>query len=205
MLRYFNSIPAHYQDVGIECDTLLPFLKTNVYWKGIFFTPSNTSGSPSRLKLDNVDIVNAIEGIKALKRGPELENVSIKDSASGLVVESLQSPLIIVDSRIEACKFVGINITGNGGPVLIQNVTVLNTSLGDGLVIKQITNSMDFCSFNTEQIHLPLVLNASGKTYCSKVRKRNQQVEKKEPTVWKKFRVLLYQSMLLCQKPNYSN
>lgn len=145
-----------------------------------------------------MDIINAIEGIKALKRGPELTNVAIKNSASGLVVESLQSPLEIVDSRIVECKFVGINVTSNGGPVLIQNVTILNTSLGDGLVIKQITNSMDFCSFNTEQINLPLVLNASGKTYCSKVRKRNQQFENN-------LELLLYQTMVLCQKPNYSN
>ena len=126
-----------------------------------------------------MDIVNAIQGVKALKRGPELNNVAIKDSAYGLVVESLQSPLKIVDSRIVACKFVGINVTSNGGPVLIQNVTVLNTSLGDGLVIKQITNSMDFCSFNNEQIHLPVVLNTFGETYCSKVRKQNQQVQKR--------------------------
>ena len=170
-------MPAHYQDVGIECDTLLQFLKNDVYWKGIFFTPSNTSGPPSRLVLDNVDIVNAFEGIKALRRGPELTKLAVKDGAYGLVVDYLRDPLKIVDSRIVRCKFAGINITSNGSPVLIQNVTVLNKSFGDGLIMKQIMNYVDFCSSNTEQIRLPLVFNASGKTYCRKVRKRNQLVE----------------------------
>lgn len=150
---------------------MLLFLTNEVYWKGIYFAPWNTSDTQSSLHLENVDIVNAVEGIKALKKAPELSNVIITDSGSGLVVEHLEIPLKISDSKFLRCKLAGINITSCGGPVEIQNVTVQNTTGGDGFVFKQLPTLFDFCSINPEEANFPLVLNASGRTVCSKVRK----------------------------------
>lgn len=161
---------AHYQDIGIECDTLLPFLRKEVYWKGIYFAPLNSSDNKSSLSLENVDLVNAFEAIKAVRKPPELFNVTIKDSGSGLLAEKLESPLKIVDSTISGCKVVGINMTSYGRPVSVQNVTVQNTSYGHGLIYKQIVHDVDFCSVVPEKALFPLVINASGRTSCSKVR-----------------------------------
>ena len=167
-----NTLPiGHYQDIGIECETLLPCLIKEIYWKGIHFDPSNSSYDQSDLSLENVDIVNAVEAIKALKKSPDLVNVTIRESASGLLVEKLEGPLKIVDSTISRCKLVGINITSYGGPVEIQNVSVQNTTYGYGLVYKQISRVVDFCSIVPGDAQFPLVLNASGVISCSKVKR----------------------------------
>lgn len=164
-----HFVTAHHQDVGIECDTLLPFLTNETYWKGIYFSSSNSTGSQNSLQLAYVDIVNAVQGVRALNRLPKVFNVSIKDSVFGLVVEELGRPLKIADSNFMRCKFAGIKVTSCGGAVVIQNVTVLNTSFGDGLVLQQIAKSVDFCSINPEDTHFPLVVNSSGMTTCNKV------------------------------------
>ena len=140
-----------------------------MYWKGIHFAPNNSSDEDSRLYLENVDIVHAFEGIKALQKAPELSKVTITDSGSGLLVNNLESPLNIVDTKILRCKIGGINITSSGGTVAIQNVTVQNTSYGDGLVFKHSSDAMDLCSIIPKVASFPLVLNASGKTFCTKV------------------------------------
>ena len=164
------SPTGHYQDVGIECDTLLPFLENAVYWKGITFTPNNSSDEESRLYLENVLIAHAVQGITALKKAPELAKVTIIDCVTGVLMENLENPLVIADTNILRCKTSGVNVTSSVGPVTIENVTVQNTSHGDGLVFRHNIDIVDFCSNFSQLPSFPLVFNASGATFCTKVR-----------------------------------
>ena len=167
---FIPSPTGHYRDVGIECDTLLPFLENAVYWKGITFTPNNSSDEESRLYLENVLIAHAVQGITALKKAPELAKVTITDCVTGVLMKNLQNPLVIADTNILRCKTSGVNVTSLVGPVTIENVTVQNTSHGDGLVFRHNIDIMDFCSNISQLPSFPLVFNASGATFCSKVR-----------------------------------
>ena len=78
--------------------------------------------------------------------------------------------LVIADTNILRCKTSGVNVTSLVGPVTIENVTVQNTSHGDGLVFRHNIDIMDFCSNISQLPSFPLVFNASGATFCSKVR-----------------------------------
>ena len=85
-------------------------------------------------------------------------------------MKNLQNPLVIADTNILRCKTSGVNVTSLVGPVTIENVTVQNTSHGDGLVFRHNIDIMDFCSNISQLPSFPLVFNASGATFCSKVR-----------------------------------
>jgi len=151
---------------------LVPFLTERVYWKGFYFSPSNLSEKQGNSYLEHVDIVNAFEGIKALKKPPALFNVTVRDGLTGVLATEIEEPLRIVNSTIVRCDFVGINVTSIGTPVEIQGVTVQNTKYGEGLVYNGIAGSVDFCSIIPENASLPLVLNVSGNSLannCSKV------------------------------------
>ena len=167
---FILSPTGHYRDVGIECDTLLPFLENAVYWKGITFTPNNSSDEESRLYLENVLIAHAVQGITALKKAPELAKVTITDCVTGVLMENLENLLVIADTNILRCKISGVNVTSSVGTATIENVTVQNTSHGDGLVFRHNIDIMDFCSNFSQLPSFPLVFNASGATFCSKVR-----------------------------------
>ena len=151
---FILSPTGHYRDVGIECDTLLPFLENAVYWKGITFTPNNSSDEESRLYLENVLIAHAVQGIKALKKAPELAKVTIIDCVTGVLMENLENPLVIADTNILRCKLSGVNVTSSVGPLTIENVTVQNTSHGDGLVFRHNIDGLLFKRFTTALISL---------------------------------------------------
>ena len=174
--RFFHHkkyATAHSIDVGIECDTLLPFLAEKVYWKGIYFAPTNSSEKKGNSSLEKVDIVNAFEGLKAVKRAPELFHVTVRDSAYGLQVKELAKPMAIVDSSILRSTVAGVSIDSFGGNVVIENVTIQNTRFGDGLIYKRL--AVDFCSVIPEKTSFPLLLNAAGSDFsinCSQVGKR---------------------------------
>ena len=85
-------------------------------------------------------------------------------------MKNLENPLVIADTNILRCKTSGVNVTSLVGPVTIENVTVQNTSHGDGLVFRHNIDIMDFCSNISQLPSFPLVFNASGATFCSKVR-----------------------------------
>ncbi|XP_078342687.1 protein bark beetle-like [Oculina patagonica] len=170
--RYYSRSCFHDYDVGLECDTLIPLLVETVYWKGIYFAPSNSSERQGNSSLENADIVNAFEGIKALKKAPDLINVTVRDGASGLLVKELENHLGITGSTILRSRLAGINIESSRGKVVIDNVTVQDTRFGDGLVYKRIEEVVDFCSIIPGEPSFPFVLNASGKALpvnCSQV------------------------------------
>lgn len=144
-----------------------------VYWKGIYFAPTNSSEKQGNSSLENADIVNAFEGIKALKKVPGLLNVTVKDGASGLLVKELENHLAITDTTILRSALAGINIESSGGHVVIENITVQNTTFGDGLVYTRIQDAVDFCSIIRREASFPFVLNATGKALtvnCTQVR-----------------------------------
>ena len=147
-----------------------------VYWKGIYFSLSNSTREQKQGSsfLENVDIVNAFDGIEALNMAPVLLNVTVKDGITGMLAKELAHPLKLVDSKFLRCESVGISITSRGAPVLVQNVTVQNTRNGNGFVYEWIpTNAEDLCRVDPENTSFPLVLNASGGALpnnCSKVR-----------------------------------
>ena len=124
--------------------------------------------------MENADIVNAFEGIKALKKVPELLNVTIRDGASGVLVKELENQLAIMDTIILRSALAGANIESSGGHVVVENTTVQNTTFGNGLVYKRILDVVDFCSIIPDEASaMPFVLNATGKALpvnCSKVR-----------------------------------
>jgi len=150
----------------------MPFLTETVYWKGIYFAPTNFTEKQGNSSLENADIVNAFEGIKALKKAPDLLNVTITDGASGLLVKELENHLAILDTTVLRLALAGANIESSGGHVVIKNTTVQNTSFGDGLVYNRILDAVDFCSIVPDEASIPLVLKAKGKVLtvnCSKV------------------------------------
>ena len=150
-------------------------LTETVYWKGIYFAPANITEKQGNSSLENVDIVNAFEGIKALKKVPDLLNVTIRDGASGLLVKELENHLAIKDTNILRSALAGANIESSGGQVVIENTTVLDTNFGDGLVYNRILDAVDFCSIIPDVASMPFVLRATGKNWtvnCSKVRIR---------------------------------
>ena len=162
-----------YDVIGVECDTLVTLLVEMVYWKGIYFAPRNSSEIQGNSFLENADIVNAFEGIKALKKVPDLINVTVRDGGSGLLVKELENHLAIIDSNILRSRLAGINIESSRGGVVIENVTVRNTRFGDGLVYKRTKEVVDFCSVIPREASFPIVLNVTGKAYpvnCSQVR-----------------------------------
>ena len=168
-----NCSPAHNRDVGLECETLVPFLAGRVYWKGIHFLPSNFSEKQGNSLLEHVDIINAFEGIKVLKKAPDLVNITVTDGFTGLLVTELEDPLRIIDSTILRCDFEGFTVTNLGAPVVLQDVSVQNTRYGNGFVYKGIANAVDFCSVTAGNASFPLALYASGyarSANCSKVR-----------------------------------
>ena len=116
-------------------------------------------------------IAHAVQGITALKKAPELAKVTITDCVIGVLMENLENPLVMADANILRCKTSGVNVTSSVGSVTIENVTVQNTSHGDGLVFRQNIDIMDFCSHIPQLPSFPLVFNASGATFCSKVRR----------------------------------
>ena len=123
--------------------------------------------------MENADIVNAFEGIKALKKVPELLNVTIRDGASGVLVKELENQLAIMDTIILRSALAGANIESSGGHVVVENTSVQNTTFGNGLVYKRILDVVDFCSIIPDEASMPFVLNATGKALtvnCSKVR-----------------------------------
>ena len=147
-------------------------LTETVYWKGIYFAPTNLTEKQGNSSLENVDIVNAFEGIKALKKVPDLLNVTIRDGASGLLVKELENHLSIMDTNILQSALAGANIESSGGYVVIENSTVQNTHFGDGLVYNRILHAVDFCSVIPDEASMPFVLKATGKNLtvnCSKV------------------------------------
>ena len=151
----------------------MPLLTETVYWKGIYFAPTNLTEKQGNSSLENADIVNAFEGIKARKKVPDLLNVAITDGASGLLVKELENHPAIMDTTILRSALAGANIESSGGHVVIENATVQNTSFGDGLVYSRIYDAVDLCSIVPDEAPLPLVLKATGKALtvnCSKVR-----------------------------------
>jgi len=151
----------------------MPLLTETVYWKGIYFTPTNFTKKQGNSSLENADIVNAFEGIKALKKAPDLLNVTIRDGASGLLVKELENHPVIVDTTVLRSLLAGVNIESSGGLVVIENTTVQNTSFGDGLVYNRTLDAVDFCSIVPDEASIPFVLKATGKAFtvnCSKVR-----------------------------------
>ena len=110
-------------------------------------------------------IAHAVQGIKAIKKAPELIKVTITDCVSGVLMVNLENPLVITDSKVLRCKTNGVNVTSSIGPVKIENVTVQNTSHGDGLVYRHNIDIMDFCSNIPQLPSFPLVFNASGATF----------------------------------------
>ena len=115
-------------------------------------------------------IAHAVQGITALKKAPELAKVTITDCVTGVLIENLDNSLVIADTNILRCKTSGVTVTSSEGPVTIENVTVQNTSHGDGLVFRHNIDIMDFCSNVSQLPSFPLVFNASGAAFCSKVR-----------------------------------
>ena len=151
-------------------------MKERVYWKGIYFALSNATREQKQRSsfLENVDIINAFDGIKALNKAPVLLNVTVRDSITGMLAKELNHPLKVVDSKFLSCESVGISVTSRGAPVVVQNVTVQNTRHGNGFVYEWIpTDAVDLCRVDPENISFPLVLQASGGALpnnCSKVR-----------------------------------
>ena len=151
-------------------------MKERVYWKGIYFALSNATREQKQRSsfLENVDIINAFDGIKALNKAPVLLNVTVRDGITGMLAKELNHPLKVVDSKFLSCESVGISVTSRGAPVVVQNVTVQNTSYGNGFVYEWIpTDAVDLCRVDPENVSFPLVLQASGGALpnnCSKVR-----------------------------------
>ena len=151
-------------------------MKERVYWKGIYFALSNATREQKQRSsfLENVDIINAFDGIKALNKAPVLLNVTVRDGITGMLAKELNHPLRVVDSKFLRCTSVGISVTSRGAPVVVQNVTVQNTRYGNGLVYEWIpTDAVDLCRVDPENVSFPLVLQASGGALpnnCSKVR-----------------------------------
>ena len=147
-----------------------------VYWKGIYFSLSNSTREQKQGSsfLENVDIINAFDGIEALNKAPVLLNVTVRDGITGILAKELTHPLRLVDSKFLRCESVGISVTSRGAPVVVQNVTVQNTRNGNGFVYEWIpTIAVDLCRVDPENTSFPLVLNASGGALpnnCSKVR-----------------------------------
>jgi len=155
----------------------MSLLTETVYWKGIYFAPMNFTEKQGNSTLENADIVNASEGIKALKKVPNLLNVTIRDGASGLLVKELENPLAIMDTTILRSALAGANIETSGAHVVIENTTVQNTRFGDGLVYNRILEAVDFCSLFPDAASIPFVLMATGRALtvnCSKVRIKNK-------------------------------
>lgn len=167
---YFS--PAHNYDVGLECETLVSFLKESVYWSGIYFSPLNSSKKDGNSSLEHVEIVNAFEGIKASKSAPAMSNVVIKDGFTGMLLTDLKQPVQLVNLSISRCDFVGVNITSPGAPIVMDNVLVENTKHEHGFVYNQIVDAVEFCSVTPKEASFPLVLKVSGNSTennCSKV------------------------------------
>ena len=151
----------------------MPLLTSTVYWKGIYFAPTNFTEKQGNSFMENADIVYAFEGIKALKKVPDLLNITIRDGASGFLAKDLKNDLAIKNTTILRSALAGVNIESSGGHVLIENTAVQNTSFGDGLVYNRILDAVDFCSIVPDEASLPFVLKATGKARtvnCSKVR-----------------------------------
>ena len=164
-------MPAHSQDIGIECDIHLPILAQRVYWKGIYFAPRNSTKNHRNSSLENVDIENAFDGIKAKREAPDLHGVTIRDGAYGLQVQELAKPMEIVDSTILSPAMIGVNIENLFGNVTMRNASIKNTRFGDGLVYTR--TGADLCSVFPQKLSFPLLLNAVAKTSptrCSQVR-----------------------------------
>ena len=151
----------------------MPLLIETVYWGGIYFAPTNSTEKQGNSSLQNVDIVNAFEGIKAVKKVPDLLNVTIRDGASGLLVKELENHLAIMNTNILQSALAGANIESSGGHVVIENTTVQNTSFGNGFVYNRILDAIDLCSVVPDEASIPFALKATGKAFmvnCSKVR-----------------------------------
>ena len=158
-------------------------MKERVYWKGIYFARSNATREQNKRSsfLENVDIINAFDGIKALNKAPVLSNVTVRDGMTGLLAKELNHPLKVVDSKFLRCMFVGISVTSKGAPVVVQNVTVQNTRYGNGFVYEWIPkDAVDLCRVDPENVLFPLVLSVSGGALpnnCSKVRVGSKGIE----------------------------
>ena len=140
------------------------------YWKGIYFEPTNSSEMKGSSSLEHVDIENALEGVNAVKNAPDLLNVTINDSASGLNIKELVKPLAVIDSSILEPKLAGVNIESSCGNVVIENVTVQSARFGGGLIYKRL--AVNFCSVTPEEASFPLLLNVAGNHHpvnCTKV------------------------------------
>ena len=188
-----------------------------VFWKGIYFAPTNSSERQGNSSLEYADIINAFEGIKALKKAPDLFNVTVRDGASGLLVKELENDLAIINSNILRSRLAGINIESSRGGVMIENVTVKNTRFGDGLVYKRAKKAVDFCSVIPREASFPIVLNATGKALpvnCSQVRviavdkmgvvrlNTNQMFISWKSTLWIRTRDTSFASRLVLEDPS---
>ncbi|XP_022805001.1 protein bark beetle-like [Stylophora pistillata] len=151
---------GHSWEVGIECDTLLPYLAETFYWKGIFFDLRNSSEKQGSSSLVHVNIEKALEGVNAVKSAPELLHVTINDSASGLNLKEVSKPLAVVDCSILRPMLAGVSIESFCGNAVIENVTVQSARFGGGLVFKHL--AVNFCSVIPEKASFPLFLNAAG-------------------------------------------
>lgn len=149
----------------------MPILAQKVLWRGIYFAPGNSYEGHGNSSLENVDIENAFEGIKAKKAAPALLGISLKNCAYGVQVQELAKPMEIVDSTILSSRMMGVNIENSFGKVIMHNATIVNTRSGDGFVYSR--TAVDLCSVFPRKIYFPLLVNAVAKvsmTRCSQVR-----------------------------------
>ena len=164
---YFYA--AHREDIGLECHSLAKLLSSKVYWKGIQFSTSNKPSS-----LQHVHISEAYEAIRGGEFPPDLYNVIVKNSLYGVKSDDMKSPLTIRDSSIRDNKLAGIQIRSRLMDAKILNTAVENTTNGDGLnYYGTVTDPVDFCSVDENNILFPIAFQALGKAStrvdCAKV------------------------------------
>ena len=149
----------------------MAILAQKVLWRGIYFAPGNSYEGHGNSSLENVDIENAFDGIKAKKAAPALLGISLKNCAYGVQVQELAKPMEIIDSTILSSRMMGVNIENSFGKVIMHNATIVNTRSGDGFVYTR--TAVDLCSVFPRKIYFPLLVNAVAKvsmTRCSQVR-----------------------------------
>lgn len=218
-VRFGGGICDYQPDIGIKCSRAL-LLNANYetsatlyeYWRGLEFVNSETNQEyvlegqmkqrVSRSRLSHVvitesglnEVGNATAAIRVFGQPPTLNNIEIKNSVYGIMIEDAEDAIRMRNIRLTNNLGYPVFVNTSWGKVSMDQMHIENNG-GDGIRVvrheKVLVGSHDFCKFanlGTAQSY-PVVLSheqqflTTGRDCCQEFVSQNYQLTARFPVL----------------------